>query len=106
MSEVMVSVLQCLGPICFIGLQISSLSTALQILHNKSVGMLSSIPFLSLLVNCIVWSLYGWLKQDFTVFAPNFSGILVSLFCLYAFSKYNVTNQFKQHGVSAAIILI
>ena len=67
---------------------------------------MSSIPFLSLLVNCIVWSLYGWLKQDFTVFAPNFSGILVSVFCIYSFNKYNVTNQSKQHTISFLIIVI
>ena len=99
-------ILRCLGPLCFIGLQISSISTALQVLKNRSVGQLSCIPFASLLVNCVIWSLYGILKDDYTILIPNFTGLLASIFCLWAYLKYNTANLNKVHAVSSALIII
>lgn len=100
------AVLKCLGPLCFIGLQLSSISTALQILKNRSVGQLSCIPFSSLLVNCVIWSLYGFLKVDYTIFVPNFTGLLASIFCLWAYLKYNVSNLNNVHAVTSGLIIL
>eukprot|EP01031_Cornospumella_fuschlensis_P036500 gene36500-44280_t len=65
------------GPCLFLALQASSLGTAMKILRKNSVGKLSLVPFASLTLNCLVWSLYGYLRKDYTVLLPNASGFLV-----------------------------
>ena len=73
------------GPVLFIGLQLSQLGTALKILSDRSVGQLSSAPFLSLFVNCVIWSLYGTITKDMTVLVPNGSGMVVGAVCCMIF---------------------
>jgi solute carrier family 50 protein (sugar transporter) len=73
------------GPACFLSMQASSFATAMSIRQKGTTGKLSPIPFFSLFLNCIVWSLYGILKRDSTVFVPNFIGCFVGGFCSMSF---------------------
>ena len=73
--------------VCFFLLQLSSIDTMKQILRNKSTGSLSPMPFVSLLTNCVVWSLFGVLRSDPAVLFPNFSGVLT---LSYMFSQFSV----------------
>jgi solute carrier family 50 protein (sugar transporter) len=66
-------------------MQFSQLQTARTIYSSKSVGQLSPIPFVSLVVNCVVWGMYGILLNDPTVLAPNISGLLIGLICTTAY---------------------
>ena len=77
--------LQVAGPLFFLGMQGSALKTALTIIDNKSVNQLSPLPFVSLFVNCVVWSMYGLLKSDNTVLIPNVIGIFVGFFCSFSY---------------------
>ena len=81
----MVAVLRIAGPFFFMGMQISSLSTAFKITMNKSVGDLSPIPFLSLLMNGSVWFIYGSVKNDLTICVPNFTAVAVGAVCVIQF---------------------
>lgn len=81
-------ILRCAGPLLFIGLQLSQLRTALTILSARSVGHLSSAPFLSLFVNCIVWGLYGTITKDMTVLVPNGSGMIIGAVCCLIFHRH------------------
>ena len=87
-SSLISIVLRCSGPILFLGLQLSQLNTALAILTSGSVGQLSSAPFLALLVNCVVWSLYGTITKDMTVLVPNGSGMVVGAVCCMIFHRH------------------
>ena len=70
------------GPCFFLAIQGSSIKTALEIQSGKaSTNVLSPIPFLSLFVNCVIWSLYGIRKKDMTVLVPNAIGVLSGLYC-------------------------
>ena len=73
------------GPLCFIGIQGSSVKTALDILKLGSVGGMSPLPFASLLVNGVVWTFYGLLKKDKTILYPNALSILTGLGCTSAY---------------------
>jgi len=99
-------VLQFAGPICFIGMQLSSLRTSYQIYATKSVGQLSNIPFLSLLTNSVVWTIYGYLKQDVTVFVPNYSGMLAGLACIGVYHRYADEVDWRNYAVSAVILVV
>ena len=50
-----VAALSTLGPLINIGMQGSSLSIALGINRTSSVGSLSPVPFVALLMNCFIW---------------------------------------------------
>lgn len=76
------------GPVFFVGMQISAVNTAMTINILKSVGNLSPLPFFSLLINCVVWSIYGILKWDMTVLLPNGTGLLAGLWCSLVYHKY------------------
>jgi solute carrier family 50 protein (sugar transporter) len=85
-------------------MQISSVKTALKIVEDKSVNKLSALPFVALLTNCIVWSLYGYLKWDFTVLIPNFTGVLAGLFGTICFHKFCSTVPAKLYTISTAVV--
>lgn len=69
-------------------MQASSVQSALKILHEKSVGSSSPVPFMSLFTNCVIWSYYGFLKKDNTVLIPNVLGVLAGASSTIAFSQY------------------
>ena len=75
------NILKTSGPAFFLAIQGSSLKTAFEIQDNRSVGLLSPVPFLTLFVNCTIWSIYGIRKKDMTIFAPNAIGVLSGLIC-------------------------
>jgi solute carrier family 50 (sugar transporter) len=82
LKEFLVAVLRTAGPFFFMGMQISSLQTAITIAKERSVGDLSPIPFLSLLMNGSVWFIYGSVKCDWTILVPNFTAVLVGAICV------------------------
>jgi uncharacterized protein with PQ loop repeat len=80
--------LRLLGPAFFLGVQFSLFKTALTIRKRGSVGEFSIAPFLSILLNGLTWSFYGFLKKDMTLFVPNFTGFLVGLSSTIIFDTY------------------
>lgn len=86
-QELFIAVLRTAGPFFFMGMQVSSLKTALMIARLKSVGDLSPIPFLSLVLNGFVWLMYGSLKSDWTICIPNFTAVIVGTFCSSLYHK-------------------
>jgi uncharacterized protein with PQ loop repeat len=59
MNAFILASLNYVGPITFLGLQLSTLHTTIKIYQARSVGTMSAVPFFTLFVNCVVWSLYG-----------------------------------------------
>jgi solute carrier family 50 protein (sugar transporter) len=83
MNEDLISIiLRSAGPFFFIGLQMSSLLTAMRIVKMNSVENLSPIPFLSLFTNGFVWFMYGVQRADYTVMVGNFFAILTGGICV------------------------
>lgn len=91
------------GPIMFTGMQIASVKTAYGIHKAKDTGDLSPLPFTSLAVNCLVWSLYGLLKKDLTVLIPNVNGIVLGLIGMVTYHKYATNAPKKLYGIGAAL---
>lgn len=100
---IFVTGLQFAGPIFFLSLQCSSVMTAIEITKTKSCGLLSPLPFVSLFTNSFVWSLYGLLKMDGTVFVPNSCGVVASLYCILTFHKHAVVKPNKLYIVSLVV---
>jgi len=100
----MEALLRVAGPIFFVGMQIAAINTALTINIAKSVGNLSPLPFFSLLINCVVWSIYGILKWDMTILVPNGSGLLAGLWCSLVYHKHCETAPRKLYSAGAITV--
>jgi len=94
------------GPFFFLSMQYSAVQTATGILNSKSIGKLSPLPFISLLVNCIVWSLYGVLKSDMTVLIPNGIGVIAGLGCSAVYHKFSPVSPNQLYAIGATIICL
>lgn len=99
-------ILRSLGPIMFILLQISALITSLTIIRSRTTSSLSPVPFHSLIVNCIVWSLYGISKGDKTIYIPNCSGVFVGFICTIIFHIFAKEKPLKNYIIMSSIIIL
>lgn len=84
------------GPVLFLLLQISSILTAREVANGSRVN-LSPLPNIFLFANCVVWSIFGILKEDATIFVPNFLGFLTSLYCMIIFHSYIAIKPYKMY---------
>ena len=91
-----VLLLRIAGPVLFLLLQISTIITAREV-ANGSRANLSPLPNIFLFANCIVWSINGVLKEDGTIFIPNFIGVLTSLYCMIIFHSYMAIKPYKMY---------
>lgn len=78
-----------LGPLMFMLLQVTSLGTAINIKEAKSTLQYSQLPFLALFTNCLIWTVYGLCKINYTVIVPNFSGVIASAYCIYVYETHS-----------------
>ena len=89
------------GPCFFLWMQYSTFMTAQAISARKSVGSIPLLPFLSLFMNCIVWTFYGLLKDDMTVLVPNGLGVATGGYCTYVYYTFSTPKQ-RQESVKFA----
>lgn len=97
------SILQLLGPCLFLGLQGSCILVAVDIQRLKSVRKLSSIPFASLLACGYIWTEYGLLRNDWSVWVPNAVAVATAVYCMSIYYKYA---QIKPSMVYACVLLL
>ncbi len=71
---------------------------------DGTTGALSPLPFVSLLANCTVWSLYGALVGDPTVLVPNLSGALFGAYYTREFLKYSPTTPLAVLAAGAGVV--
>jgi solute carrier family 50 protein (sugar transporter) len=63
----------------------SPLIAVLQARKSKSLGCLNPVPFALVLFNCIGWTIFSIMKQDYFIFFSNMSGIILgTFFCVSA----------------------
>lgn len=83
--------LSILGSI-FAGLLFTSLiPTWLQFYKKQTVGDYPPLPMLSILVQCFLWSIYGYVVQDLAVFFLNAYGVWIAI--LYCFGYYSFSSE-------------
>eukprot|EP00730_Choanoeca_flexa_P008707 TRINITY_DN12526_c0_g1_i1.p2 TRINITY_DN12526_c0_g1~~TRINITY_DN12526_c0_g1_i1.p2 ORF type:complete len:295 (+),score=61.05 TRINITY_DN12526_c0_g1_i1:2292-3176(+) len=99
-----VTFLQTAGPAAFFFLQLSGSAAVRQIIKDKSTGDMSLLPFISLFTNCVVWSWYGHLIDDSTVFLPNFSGVGFGLVYTAVYLRYATRSQLPMLLGSGALV--
>ena len=91
--------LKIFGPFFFIALQCASVLVALDVWKARSTSNLSPLPFLSQVVNCVVWGIYGLLRHDVTIFWPNFVGFWAGLFAVFIYHRFCRKKPIFYYGV-------
>ena len=105
-SKLFVNALKVAGPAFFLGMQGTSVKTALTIIAEESVRSLSPLPFISLLTNCLIWTFYGILKTDNTVLIPNAIGVISGAFCVSTYHAYSSKNSNQLYFGATSIIAV
>ena len=105
-SGIIHAILGVLGPALFIALQISCLAVATDIYKMKSVKKLSSVPFASLMANGVLWTEYGMLKSDKTIFVPNALSLVTAVVCMSIYYKYAIVKPVLIYLCVALLALI
>jgi uncharacterized protein with PQ loop repeat len=100
------TVLSYLGPILYLGLQASCVSSAFDIIKDKSVQKRSALTFVSLLVNGVYWTLYGIFKRDQTILVPNAVSLLTGSYCMWAFYKHAIYKPTKLYYAAGVAIIV
>ena len=105
MSDYTLFVLSLAGPCFFLFLQVSVVQTAVEMIKSAQVNGLSPLTFISLFVNCVIWSLYGFGINDLTVFIPNAIGTIVGLFCSITYHLYCVDVPYSLYVIRYSLSL-
>jgi solute carrier family 50 (sugar transporter) len=85
------SILLVAGPVIFMSMQCSMIFTAIKIKKANSTLSYSNFPFICMFTNCVIWVLYGMLKQNYTVVAPNLTGVFAGAFAIGVYEIYSST---------------
>jgi uncharacterized protein with PQ loop repeat len=71
-------------------MQFSLLTTAVyDIAMERNSKRMSSIPFIALLTNSTVWTVYGYLTNEIPVLVPNAIGTVSGLICVIIYQLYS-----------------
>jgi len=90
--------------VAFFFVQISCLSPVIWICRNKNTSSLSPLSYISLFNNCIIWVLYGFLKNDVTILTANFIGAIAGIIYTIIFHYYTHISMTKYY-VGTAVML-
>ena len=100
-----VTILSSAGPIINLSLQVASLGIAMDINKRGSVRGLSAVPFITLLMNCVIWAQYGYLKENKTVYFPALTGIACATVCSTIYDRHSKeVNKATLYRVAFAIM--
>jgi len=74
--------------IAFGMLLLSPIATCMKIHKEQSVGELSAFPFVSFIGNCGVWSVYGLLAENPTIYQANIAGFAAGCLFTGVYARY------------------
>lgn len=78
-----------LAPVASMFVLASPYPTVQKIIKDKGVGQMPLLPYSSMLASCFLWSVYGFLKSEPSVWAPNLFGVFAASYYSFEFVKYS-----------------
>ncbi|EDO30941.1 predicted protein [Nematostella vectensis] len=91
----LLEILSWLAIVLTIGFFASGILACKRIIVSGDVGDVQFLPFVTTLMNCLLWTIYGYLKDDSTIIIVNFVGALlqvVYILCFLYFSRERGNN--------------
>jgi solute carrier family 50 (sugar transporter) len=78
-----------LAPITSMILFAAPVPTIIQIISSKSVGSLPLLPYSSMIANAILWTTYGILRKESSIYTCNGIGAVLAILYLLQFIRYS-----------------
>ena len=78
-----------LAPISAVMVSASPLPTILKINQTKNVGNMPLLPYSTLAANCMLWTTYGIMESQASIWVPNALGVLLALYYVSSFVKHS-----------------
>jgi len=79
--------LDCIGTILPIALFLAPAPAMKRVLSSKEVGVLPSLPFSLMFLNCMLWVMFGLRISELPVILPNSVGFTLSVLYLLIYAK-------------------
>ena len=76
------------APFCSIAVFMAPLPTISQIKRDGRVGDLPLLPYSSMILSGFLWTVYGKLKGEPSVWASNAVGLILGLYYFYGFTQF------------------
>lgn len=83
-----VSICSQLAPPVSILLNAAPFPTIREIESNQDVGSLPLLPYSCMTANCCLWTTYGFLQRQASIWAPNLIGMLLALYYCASFIRF------------------
>lgn len=88
LSPTLVAFLQFAPPLACQAVFLSPMTTMKQFAKDGTTGDVSCIPYAAMCANGVLWMMYGAVKGDVTIIAPNITGILFGAYYVKTFATY------------------
>jgi len=85
---------------------VSPMTRVQQIKAEQSTGELTSFPYFSMTINCVLWSFYGMLTSNVNLFCINFFGLCCATYYLKVFYDYTKEKDSLLKLVCGGIIFV
>lgn len=101
-----------IAPVASIFVIASPFPTIQKIIRDKGVGQMPLLPYSSMLASCFLWSVYGFLKKEPSVWGPNLFGVIAATYYSLQFAKYSpksspsLPGSLKAHAQVVATIIL
>lgn len=82
--------LSALSPTIFIILQGSFVKSAIDLRRDHNQRGISVIPYLTLLTNCFIWTLYAIMRHDNPLLVANLVGVFVGVGCTWVYYTFSM----------------
>jgi len=82
------TLLTVLPPIAAQIMFLSPLDAMRKIKQNKTTGAITAVPYTSMVISGVIWTTYGLLVSNPSLYLTNFSAIFFGSYYVYTFNKY------------------
>lgn len=77
-----------IAPWCSIVVFSAPIPTLRQIAKDRTVGGLPLLPYTSMVTSAFLWTVYGWLNQQPSIYVTNSLGMIMGMYYTYEFTRF------------------
>jgi len=108
----LINVCSQLAPPLSVAVCAAPLPTIRSIQRNEDVGSLPLLPYSCMAANCCLWTTYGFMKREASIWAPNLVGTILALYYTFSFIQFapkkspTLPGSVRQHVGSVAGVFL
>uniref|UniRef100_A0A7S2VZP2 Sugar transporter SWEET1 n=1 Tax=Eucampia antarctica TaxID=49252 RepID=A0A7S2VZP2_9STRA len=110
--EMLTDVCGVLAPPAAIVVTLSPIPTIQKIISQSSIMDFPLLPYSTMVANCFLWTVYGWLVDERKIWVTNLLGFILSTIYFYQFQKFcpadvsNLPGKLSHHLIGLSFFII